>query len=94
MSIIAQHPYVKVIRTVSFSEQTRQEEQRMLTLYADRLTTRHREFTLDNIHDMSYRPLGKTGGIFYLHTSSGLFTYQVKDEPTTLIEQFQQLKQL
>lgn len=86
--LLAEQSYVKVIRTVDSLTQTNTEEQRMMYLYEDRLVTKHREFPIETIHDLSYRLLGTKGGLLYVHTNKGVYSFIVKSSPEQFIEVF------
>ncbi|MBJ6360005.1 hypothetical protein ACFOQM_01540 [Paenibacillus sp. GCM10012307] len=88
---IASHPYVKIERGVTSNPQDMIVHQRVIELYETKITTCHREFSIGEVHDMSYRKLGKEGGFLYLHTNQGVFPYTVKDNPIALIQAFKQL---
>ena len=92
MPLLAKQPYVKIIREVSSITQTNTEENRMLYMFSDKVVTRHREFSMQNIIDMSYRFIGEKGGLLYLHTSSGLFSYFVKTSPVEFIDVFKEFR--
>ena len=85
MSFIAKQPYSKVIREVSSIEKSEIEEQRFLYLYENKIVTAHREFPLANIFDVSYRQIGKTGGLLFIHTNHGVYSYTVKSSPETFM---------
>lgn len=86
MRIIAQQRYVKIHRTVSISGQYNQEEIRRLSLYEEKIMSKYREFPLAHVMDLSYRPVAKEGGILYIHTTKGVFSYQVTESPTNFID--------
>lgn len=85
-NILAKQPYVKVVRTVDSITQTNTEEERVMYLYEDRLVTKHREFDISTINDMSYRNIGSTGGLLYVHTNKGVFSYIVKSSPQQFVQ--------
>ena len=88
MKPIAIQPYFKIRREVSSIEQRDIEEQRNLYLYDDKIITEHREFPMEQVLDVSYREFGKKGGLLYLHTLKGVFSYQVKSTPKSFIDAF------
>lgn len=90
--LLIEMPYIKYIRSIDSATQKNTEEIRMLYLYEDRLVTKHREFAIDSIHDLSYRSLGKNGGLLYIHTDKGVFSYILKSSPENLIQIFKDLK--
>ncbi|GEL08839.1 hypothetical protein [Salisediminibacterium halotolerans] len=92
MEVIAKHPYYKVQREVNVIEQKNVEYERMLVLYEDKLVTQHREFSAEHIFDMSYRELSGGEGMLYVHTSKGVFSYNVKSDPSEFIQAFKQLE--
>lgn len=88
MSLIAEQPYVKVQREMNSLEQKRIEHKRTLYLYEEKIVTQHREFPLSQVLDMSYRKIGGKGGLLYLHTSRGVYSYTVTSTPDKFIEAF------
>ncbi|ASN03876.1 hypothetical protein [Virgibacillus necropolis] len=88
MYLIAEHPYVKVQREVNSVEQVNIEHERVIYLYNDRIVTQHRVFSIEDVLDLSYRAIGGEGGLLYLHTTGGLYTYTVKTSPQKFINAF------
>ena len=88
MKLLAFQPYVQVRRVVSSIDQTEEEELRELQLYDDRIKTKYREFPIADVLDMSYRPIGKSGGLLYLHTLKGVYSYYVLSSPKEFIDVF------
>lgn len=88
MCLLATQSYIKVERKVSSIEQHEIEHEREVTLYQDRVTTEHREFPIEEVHDMSYRQFGEKGGLLYIHTIRGVFSYTVKTSPEQFIHTF------
>ncbi|BAC15107.1 hypothetical protein ACFQ4N_12570 [Oceanobacillus iheyensis] len=92
MDLIASHPYVKVVRHVSSLQQTDTEEKRYMYLYNEKIVTKHREFPIDDVLDMSYRFVGKDSGMLYLHTLKGVYSYIVKTSPEDFVESFKEFQ--
>ncbi|MFB4168821.1 hypothetical protein [Virgibacillus sp. JSM 102003] len=90
MYLIAKQPYVKVQREVSSIEQRDVEYERIIYMYDEKIVTQHREFSIENVLDMSYRVVGKTGGLLYLHTIKGVYSYTVKSSPQQFIDAFKE----
>ena len=44
-----------------------------------------REFPIKDVMDFSYREIANQGGILYLHTLQGVYTYIVKSSPEAFI---------
>ncbi|MFD2629823.1 hypothetical protein [Oceanobacillus kapialis] len=89
MKLLAQQPYFKVERKVTSIEQIDIEHERALKLFDQKITSQNREFSMEDILDMSYREIGNDGGgLLYLHTSKGVFSYTVKDSPLAFIEAY------
>lgn len=86
MSLIAKQLYVKTVREVSSIEQVNVEYKRHLHLYDDKITTEHREFSLKDILDISYKQVGSSGGLLFLHTDHSVYSYHVKDSPQLFID--------
>jgi len=85
MSLIAQHPYIKTERKVTSFEQFEIEHDRIIYLYTDKVVTQNREFPIKDVTDFSYREFANQGGILYLHTLQGVYTYIVKSSPESFI---------
>lgn len=90
MNVLATQPYSKIVREVTSIGKTEVEDERMLYLYPDRVVTAYREFPIENVIDMSFREVGKTGGLLYVHTSSGVFSYTVESSPMEFIHVFKE----
>ena len=89
MYLIAEQPYIKVEREINSTEQLKIERERVLYLYNDKIVTQHRTFPIDDVLDVSYRTFGKEGGLLYIHTVGGLFTYTVKTSPKKFIDAYE-----
>ena len=85
MSLIAKHPYIKTERKVTSIEQFEIEHDRIIYLYNDKVVTQNREFPIKDVMDFSYREIANQGGILYLHTLQGVYTYIVKSSPEAFI---------
>ncbi|SFB30426.1 hypothetical protein SAMN04488072_11472 [Lentibacillus halodurans] len=92
MKLIAEQPYIKVEREMTSISQNYVEDDRRLYLYHDRILSKHHEFPIEQVWDMSYRPVDGKGGLLYLHTSKGVHVYTVKESPDEFIEAFKKLK--
>lgn len=88
MEWIAKQQYVKVQREVIDLEQKDIEHERFIYLYPDRVVTKHRTFPIQEVMDMSYRKIAGEGGLLYLHTIGGVFSYTVKTSPGKFVEAF------
>lgn len=90
--LLAEQSYVKVVRTVDAITQTNTEEARKMYLYEDKLVTKHREFDMNTILDMSYRTFGNSG-LLYVHTNKGVFSYMIKSSPEKFIQIFMEYRE-
>ncbi|MFS0673418.1 hypothetical protein [Ornithinibacillus sp. 179-J 7C1 HS] len=91
MELLAKQEYFKVERKVDRITQVDVEHKRYLELYPDKIKSKHREFPIEEILDISYREIGGEGaGLLYLHTTRGVFSYMLKSSPTHFIEIFKQ----
>ena len=93
MYLLAVQPYIKVHREINHLEQITFEQERTIKLYNDKIVTHHREFDLTKVLDISYKGIDDEGGLLYLHTSGGLYSYMVKTSPQKFIESFKEYKQ-
>ncbi|REK76992.1 hypothetical protein DX130_08275 [Paenibacillus paeoniae] len=92
MSWIAEQSYYKVERILADGEMRTIKEPRFIRLYEKQLQTKRRTFPLNEVHDLSYRPMGEEGGILYVHTGHGLYAYTVSDDPAVFMETFKKHK--
>lgn len=88
MDVIAKQPYIKVHREVNSIEQKDVEDERFIYLYQDKVVTKHREFSLLDVLDMSYREIAGEGGLLYMHTMAGVYAYTVKSSPKNFMDKF------
>lgn len=93
MEWVARQQYVKVQREVDGIEQRDIEYNRFIYLYPDRVVTKYRTFPIQEVIDMSYRKIAGEGGLLYLHTSGGVFSYTVKTSPEDFVAAFRQLSE-
>lgn len=89
--IIASHPYFKVERVLSKCTQQIVKHEHVMQLYHTKISTVHRDFYITDVHDLSFRKLGKQEGILYLHTNQGVFSYVMEDDPRLFIQAFKKL---
>ncbi|PRO64686.1 hypothetical protein [Alkalicoccus urumqiensis] len=90
--LLARQKYVKVEREMSSIAMENVEYERWLLLYEDRLVTHRREFPAEQIFDMSYRRMPSAEALLYVHTSRGVYSYNVKEDPDAFIEAFKKLE--
>lgn len=90
MKAIAIQPYYKMIREVSSLRQRNRKDHREIRLYKQKITTKYRQFKIEDVQDMSFRPIGGEGGLFYLHTIKGVFSYHVEESPKQFITIFKE----
>lgn len=90
MYLIAEQPYIKVEREVNGLEKIETELNRTIYLYDEKVVTQHREFPIRDVMDISFRVIGGDGGLLYLHTSKGVFSYTVKSSPQPFIDAFKE----
>ncbi|RST71983.1 hypothetical protein D4T97_017110 [Siminovitchia acidinfaciens] len=88
MELLAVQPYVKVDKQIIDAEIIYSEENRKIYLYHDRLVTKYREFSTRDISDLSFRKMGDEGGLLYVHTIRGVFSYTVPSSPESFIKAF------
>ena len=88
MTLITQHPYIKIERKIDGLTQVHIEHSRMLYLYADKDVSAYVEFPINVVTDFSYRPTSGSSGMLYLHTLRGVYPYQVKQSPEAFIAQY------
>lgn len=83
------------------------EVERKIDLYyqMQKITTRHElavsphavtstkaDFTLNQVMDVSYKPFSSEAGILYLHTTKGVYPYNIHSHPQEFINAFRSYK--
>lgn len=91
MEWIAVQHYYKVKREISNGEQKSVVDERSLYLSKEGIVTKYRQFLIADVHDISYKAFGEDGGLLYLHTFQGVFTYMVYSDPISFIEAYKGL---
>ncbi|WP_243354939.1 hypothetical protein [Bacillus litorisediminis] len=92
MGWIAVQPYIKVHRKVDGTEQIRLEEERHLYMYPDKIVSKYHEFLMEDVLDITFKPYGEKGGLLYLHTTGGLYSFTVQNSPWSFIDTFKDRK--
>ncbi|WP_100406594.1 hypothetical protein [Bacillus solitudinis] len=94
MEIIATQTCVDVHQEIGWVEKRIIETSYDITLCKDKLLVKDESFPITSIFDISYRkkPEKNAMGFLYLHTSSGVRSFYIKEEPLQFISAYQQLK--
>lgn len=90
MKLLAEQPYIKVVRQTNSLEQKNVEMERTLSLYDEKVTSAYREFPIHDVTDVSYRAMGNEGGMLYVHTNKGVYSYIVRSSPMDFVNTFRQ----
>jgi hypothetical protein len=56
------------------------------------VTSANKEFTIQDVSDVSYKPFSSEAGILYLHTTQGVFPFNIHSNPQAFIETFRSFK--
>lgn len=91
MNVISSHPYIKIEREIKGNQQCVIKTKKWIILYQNKIETASQLFWLKDVFDISFKSLGDNDGFLYLHTSKGLFPYQVDADPTHLIDEFKRM---
>lgn len=85
--------YIEIERKIDFYFQMQQIEiQHKLQLNSEKIISTSHQFELSNVHDISHKTFSFGGGILYLHTNQGVFSYNIQVNPATFIHAFKSLK--
>ncbi len=85
--------YIEIERKIDFYFQMQQiEKQFEIELTLDGIQTAEKNFQLQHVHDISYKPFSFGGGMLYLHTNQGVFSFKIQEDPRSFIEGFRMLK--
>lgn len=88
MRFLATQSYSKIHREVTSIGKKEVEDKRTMYLYPDKITTAYHVFPLEEVNDLSFRKVGKAGGLLYVHTNSGIFSYTVATSPVEFIRTY------
>lgn len=80
--------YTRVEVEVNGLEKKKYKQVQTMYLYTDRIETANDTFPIENVLDVSFRKIGGEGGLLYLHTNKGLYTYTVEASPEWFIRTF------
>ena len=89
---IASLTYYTIERSIDWFEQKHMQTTRTLLLYEESIASSDHTFSLDHVHDVSYRAFSNGTGLFYLHTNRGVFTFGVHENPNEFINSYKRLK--
>ncbi|NYF25322.1 hypothetical protein [Sporosarcina sp. JAI121] len=89
---VATLAYISVERIMGWYDQKTKRTVHNIHLYTDSISTSKNDFGLEHVHDMSYKPFSSGSGFFYLHTSQGVFTYEVDTDPAKFIHAYKNLR--
>ncbi len=83
--MIAVQPYIDTVRKVDLDGQRYVDTHHQLILTDTEIKSRDYRFALENVFDISYRPVREEVGLLYLHTNQGVFTYRIATPPDQFI---------
>ncbi|MGU3569899.1 hypothetical protein [Paenibacillus sp. D51F] len=86
--MLAKQRYVRMERVLNGSRMDTVVLELHLRLDQEAITAEGRSFPLKDVYDISYRIVGGQLGILYLHTSSGVYPFNVEDDPAAFILAF------
>ncbi|TWI56281.1 hypothetical protein [Halalkalibacter nanhaiisediminis] len=94
MNLLATQRCVEIRQEIGWTEKRTVETSFEMKLFEDQLTIKNDTFPLTSIFDISYRkkPEKDAMGFLYLHTSQGVRTFYIKEEPISLLNAYQKLK--
>lgn len=85
--------YIEIERQIDFYYQMQHVERRFeLQMSIEGIITAHNRFAFQNVHDISHKQFSSGLGILYLHTNQGVFSYKIKENPSSFIDAFKSLK--
>jgi len=86
MAYMMRQAYQKVIREMDRVGQVNRAETRYLYLYEHKIASKHHEFPLQDVFDISFKKMLHDEAMLFLHTNHGVYSYHVLSSPTTFIE--------
>ncbi|MCM3762286.1 hypothetical protein M3212_16050 [Alkalihalobacillus oceani] len=94
MTLLAIQRCIEVRQEIGWTEKRIVETSFDMKLFEDQITVKNDTFPLTSIFDISFRKKPDKGafGFLYLHTSQGVRTFYIKEDPKQLVQAYQQLK--
>ncbi|QNR69429.1 hypothetical protein IAQ67_10645 [Paenibacillus peoriae] len=90
-NIVSVQPYYKAERIVTPLKQETVIHRRVLHLYTTKIVSAYREFSLNEVYDISFKSIGQGHGVLYLHTKQGVFPYTVESDPKDFMIEFKKI---
>ncbi|MCZ2257885.1 hypothetical protein [Sporosarcina sp. G11-34] len=90
--IISTVTYSTVERIMGWYDQKTKRSFHCIHLYSETISTAKNTFKLEHVHDMSYKPFSSGAGFFYLHTSQGVFSFEIDSDPNNFIHAYKELR--
>jgi hypothetical protein len=91
MKPLATHCCYEVRQEIGWIEKRTVESSFDMKLFDDFIAVKEEEYPLWTVWDISYRKKGKIG-FLYLHTSKGVRSYLIKDNPVDFIDAYKKQK--
>ena len=89
---IVKQPYIKVIREVGSVGKIEYADHRELYLYPDKLVSAYHTFSIDEVLDLSFKDIKGEGGLLFVHTDHGVYSYTLESSPEQLLKSFEKVK--
>jgi len=86
--MLAKQRYIKMERVLNGSGMDTVVLELDLLLDGETIIAEGRSYPLKDVYDISYRIVGGQLGILYLHTSSGVYPFNVEEDPAAFILAF------
>ncbi len=90
--IVSTITYNSVERIMGWYDQKTNLTVHSIHLSADKVSTPNNIFKLEHVLDMSFKPFSSGNGLFYLHTSQGVFMFEVDANPIHFIHLYKKLR--
>ena len=90
--MLCSHRYLKVDRRIEDNEQVYEENEQLMVMYQDRITTASDVFYLQDVLDITFKKLSGMNGFLYLHTTRGVYSFFTNAKPDQLISIYKEIK--
>lgn len=92
--MLCSHSYLKVDRKIKDNEQIYEENEELIRVYDDRITTASDIFHIQDILDISFKNMSGKKGFLYLHTTRGVYSYFTNAKPDQLLRVYNEMRSL
>ena len=90
--MISSLTYITMNRVINDNIQQNIATEHVIELHEDKIITAKHRLLVKSVLDISYKSTSTQSGVLYLHTNQGVFSFNIKSNPTYFISEYQKLR--